>query len=309
MIKSIRFYITENCNANCHNCFNRMSRSNAIMSVDMFKKLAIYFNKLGIKSVKIMGGEPTTHNDFYKIMQIAHSYFERVGLFTNAINNVIESYCPTENDNITYNFRFSKLLSPKKLLLDQPGGRLLEVQISTDTNIDKLKTEILRVTQFSKKVSVTLTLDCTQNIFKGRSQILKNYSQIIYYLSKNHIPVRKDHKVPICFIYGSDFPITKYGSICSLECAGLVDASGYLRYCNQYSSKLVNMFDDKGDIIEPEIMNNYLKTAYYEIQRKSLQKACANCIYYDKICNGGCFCGKEYISKEDIMCSTQLPVK
>ena len=308
MIRSIRFYVTEQCNAKCNNCFNRNIRTKNIMSIDMFLTLCEYFSKIGVKSVKIMGGEPTTHPNFTKLMTIAQEHFERVGLFTNGINDKIMEYTPRQTDTITYNFKFSKKIHLEKLLPDYPGARLLEVQIQATTDVDRLKNEIYRVASMYPNVIVTLTLDCTANIFSEKELIMPIYNNVLNFLSENHIHTKKDHKVPVCFSYGTKFPITEKGAICDINCAGLIDAEGNLKYCNQHSETLTNMFNEDGSVLQPEIMMNYLSMKFKNIQYTSLSKICKDCVFYDKYCNGGCFISKDIISKSDIYQNTLLPI-
>ena len=85
-----------------------------------------------------MGGEPTLHPNFNLLIQIAQEHFEMVSIFTNAINNKIQTISLREKDGINYNFRFYSYLSSDKLLLDQPGYRALEVLISVDGDIEAI---------------------------------------------------------------------------------------------------------------------------------------------------------------------------
>jgi len=310
MIKSIRFYITEKCNAKCVNCFNRDTRRSTSMTLEKYEVLCKYFSSLDVKSCKIMGGEPTIHHDFLAIMEMSQHYFDYVGLFTNAIDKSILSYNPRSNDIVTYNFKFSKVLTKEKLLIDKPGKRHLEIQINEETDTDSLIEEIKRIYELScKKVVVALTLDCTENIFEKRSSILKNYKIVQDFLIKENIPHRTDHKVPICFSYNSPYPATVSASTCRMECAGLIDSQYNLRFCNQFPEILTSIFEPSGTLIEPEIMYNYLKNKRYDIQSSCLSKICKDCILYDKYCNGGCFVAKQIITRDCVFEHTELPIE
>ena len=59
MEKSIRFYVTEKCNAACPSCFNSNFREVREMNVAKFSLLCDYFSEKGYTLLKIMGGEPT----------------------------------------------------------------------------------------------------------------------------------------------------------------------------------------------------------------------------------------------------------
>ena len=178
---NIRIYITESCNAKCPNCFNRTNRSDNSMDIDVFEKICIYFQNNGITNIKIMGGEPTIHPDFRQITKIAQRHFKTVSIFTNAINDGILNFSPRDTDSVIYNFKFAKILNREKLLLDSDGRRSLEIQISSTTNIHKLKEDISRIIEICGGTDVLnpcLTLDCTENIFEYRQTIVDKYEDI-----------------------------------------------------------------------------------------------------------------------------------
>lgn len=174
-IKHIRFYITENCNAKCNNCFNSSNRTNAEMTITNFSQLCAYFKYNGIKHLKIMGGEPTIHPYFLDFINIAQKNFDEITIFTNAINDSISSINLRENDKIVYNFKFAKVINSKKLLVAQLGKRALEVQILKNLNVDVTKNNILRIFKLFPKIEVYLTLDCTINIFSERDSVIPIY--------------------------------------------------------------------------------------------------------------------------------------
>lgn len=306
---SIRMYITESCNANCKNCFNKNNRSSASMNIQKFEALCSYFKELHIDSIKIMGGEPTIHPDFLSFMILAQSYFKKVSLFTNAINDELQYYLPRESDSITYNFKFSKVLNKQKMLLNKPGKRFLEVQIGYSTNIEKLIQDIIRITDFNPhKIAINLTLDCTSNIFADKSLILPKYISVVNALSVKGLHIRTDHKIPLCFLYKSGLQITSNSSNCTFSCCGLIDSKYNVRHCNQYGDILINMFDDNDNIIEPEFFYNHLYMAHNRLQILCFDKICKECIFFQKQCNGGCFIAKNNIKREDIIENTQFPI-
>ena len=176
-----RVYITENCNADCKSCFNRNSRTNAIMSVTDFEELCQWFKSeedpVTDKSIRLMGGEPTTHPDFLKIYEIAQNHFESVSLFTNGLlPDILNKINPREEDSIIYNSNFIKVFKKEMFLLDKSGKRTLETQVRWNTDEKALLAEFERINNFwnSKtncNFSINFTLDCTANIFKTRKNL------------------------------------------------------------------------------------------------------------------------------------------
>ena len=308
-MKSIRVFITENCNARCQNCINAKARNNSEMDILRFSLMCKYFKENGIKNIRIMGGEPTIHPDFTKLMKIAQNTFERVTLFTNAITNGISKFVPRELDGINYNFNFSSGLTKQKLLLNLPGSRILEVVLTPDSNPEKIIANISRIADWEpSRIIVSLTLDCTSNIFKERDQIIPIYETIWNACNEKNIKVVQDHAVPICFLYGSKIPIRLKGAFCTPECAGLIDADFNICYCNQHPMAIRNLFTNTNELIPFKIINNYIEREYYKNQLLALEKICSNCVFFNKYCNGGCFITRTNITKNDIILNTKLPL-
>lgn len=308
-MKSLRVLVTDKCNANCPFCINKdIRKGNGFMSLDLFKRICTFFEQNNIENIRIMGGEPTIHPQFVEMMQIAQSHFKRVTIFTNAINNNIVKFVPRENDGINYNFTFSKDITIEKLLPTLPGNRLLEIVIRRDTKAEIIEKEIKRIIAMgSRDIIVSLTLDCTSNIFKDKEIIVPIFTHLQEFCEKENLNWRFDHSMPICFVYGTKLPIREKGAICEGDCAGLIDTEGNLRFCNQFNSESYTIFQN-GEIIPMPLIENLIKLSHLKNQIKNLEKICAECPYYDKICNGGCFIANDSISRDDIILNTNLPL-
>lgn len=298
VFNNIRLYITESCNAKCPNCFNRQNRKNQHMDMEHYQKICQFFASNGASQIKIMGGEPTIHPQFSEFMKISQDCFSTVSLFTNALSDNLYLFIPRDNDIITYNFKFRKLLNFKKLLLNFPGKRNLEIQITPTIIKEKLLEEIIRVVDICpQRIVPCFTLDCTANIFKDRDKILTIYEYIWKNCLDRGYEVGQDHLIPLCFVKGSIIPIPKSGSNCTLNCAGLIDSDYNLRFCNQHSEILLNMFDLQGNIIGSDSLAKALREKYYEVLSIVHSKGCNECSLYNIFCNGGCFAGKSIVEK------------
>ena len=245
-----------------------------------------------------MGGEPTIHPYFSIFMEIAQKNFNVVSLFTNALSPSLNCFMPRTNDIITYNFRFSRILDEKKLLLNKPGIRNLEIQITTTTIKEKLVNEIIRVVSLEpNRVHPCLTLDCTANIFKYKKEIISIYEYVWNVCVKNGFMVGQDHLIPLCFLKGSKIPMPSKGSVCLLNCAGLIDSSYNLRFCNQYPQTLSPLFMPDGSLLPINSLLSALKNQHNIHLEEIKKKGCTNCSLFEIFCNGGCFVGKDVIKK------------
>ncbi len=82
--------ITNSCNQSCEFCFAKKEMKRPLKERQMsFEKFVRVINKLqkisASESIKIMGGEPTLHPEFRKIIRVALTKYRSVQLFTNGL--------------------------------------------------------------------------------------------------------------------------------------------------------------------------------------------------------------------------------
>lgn len=307
-MKSIRVLITDKCNASCPNCLNKKFRTESqLMDVQKFDAIAHYFHDNGVKRIRLMGGEPSIHPNFGQIAALSQSLYERVTVFSNGLNRNLLKFKPREYDGINYNAKFASHLSEELLMDELPGSRLLSVVIDRHLIVDVMKHHIERLTKIVDRLKVSLTFDCTTNIFRARRLLLEKFDALYAFCEKMDIEVTIDHGLPVCFLYGSKVPTFEGFSMCNMECSGLVDSNCNLRFCNQMSEDAYPIYE--GDVIKPfALLNNRIQLAYYEKQITVMKKICSECPFYNRICNGGCYIQHPSISREDILQNTQLPI-
>ena len=307
-LHGVRMWVTEGCNASCHFCMNAKGRSHAQIDIEKFIKLCLYFRQNGFDRIAIMGGEPTIHPNFLRIMETAQHYFPTVYLFTNALLcSELQKYEPRESDAIVYNFNFSSSLEPQKLLLDKLGERVLDVVIDKDTNVQCLCKDILRVASFNyEKIKIQLVINNCLNIFKYKDLIISKVNELYNSLDvEPRINKVLECNAPMCFTIGASLPPFKQITICEPRSV-LIDGNCNLRFCNLYSDPLINMFNGSG-IIPFAIVENQIELAYYKSRVACLEKICKQCVFYNRKCNGKCLVGQDIVSREDITSTTSLP--
>lgn len=286
--KSIRVFLTESCNANCMNCFNKSARTDSEMNIEDFDRLCKYLIEADFTSLKIMGGEPTTHTCFSDMISIAQHYFRNIAIFTNAINDCITKITPREKDVIVYNMNFEPSLTPEKIMTEKPGKRTIKIQINERSNVDQILSMIYKWRAIDKRVKPSFTFDCMTNIFEHKTYLTSCISSLEEVLSEKDIPYDFDHRVPLCFLLGCKEKMSYPGGICKVENSGLIDSSLNLRYCNQHHDKVLNLVKG-GSFIDWEIAKNYLLKYYYQQQIQIMDQGCINCRLFGDYCNGGCW--------------------
>lgn len=81
-----RISITSYCNMKCVYCHNEGNIKKSMLTIDNIKRIIDSSYNLGMKNVRITGGEPLTHPDIEKIVKmLANDYHLKVGINTNCI--------------------------------------------------------------------------------------------------------------------------------------------------------------------------------------------------------------------------------
>lgn len=185
------------------------------------------------------------------------------------------------------------------------GKRCFEVQIKKCTDEKELAQRLLELDK-DNSIRISLTLDCTANIFAEKSIVLPKLKYIEKKLLENKLSFSYDHMIPLCYLYKTGLHVSN-SCKCSLFIAGLISADLSLKFCNQHPKTLVSL-KENGKFIPWNIIDNYIQKTYYEIKAKALDKYCLNCVFFNKKCNGGCWIPKDIITKEDVLNNTSFPL-
>jgi len=87
-LSSPNILLTNCCNAKCSYCFARDEMDeDAVkeMEIDDFVKVVKMLKKHKIKLLRLMGGEPTLHSQFDKVIEIGVKNFEKILIFSNGL--------------------------------------------------------------------------------------------------------------------------------------------------------------------------------------------------------------------------------
>lgn len=311
MKKGFRVLITDKCNMKCPSCFNRGLRTNKEMSLYDFEELCDYLKSEGqVSRLKIMGGEPTTHPDFLKIVSIAQQNFDSVHVFTNGVNDEITKVEMREHDTIIYNLScMGEKYPSSKLMPEKNFIHAYETRIDAQSSVERIKRVLAHIHSIvGDKIVVNLTLNCVEEIFDHKEKIISNWNAVVSYLEDEMgMGYRVDHAIPYCFFVGSNMRLKISGSLCSLNCTGLISPDLQLRHCNQTSENLLHIRKN-GKFVPWKILEQYIYCEHAKMAHTSLSKVCRDCMFYGEKCDGGCFVFKSSITRESILSATDLPV-
>ena len=85
--RRIYFQITRNCNLQCDYCFIKAAKGLAHVPTSAAMDIAAFLGRHGLVEVRLTGGEPTTHPDFFEIL---HKFREEGVYVSVATNGVMD---------------------------------------------------------------------------------------------------------------------------------------------------------------------------------------------------------------------------
>lgn len=301
--ENIRILLTEQCNANCTSCFNKNVRSGLHMDMNDYSRLLDYLSGNGINFLKVMGGEPTVHPHFEEAIRLAKDKFGKVCIFTNALNQRIKNITLRDSDIIVYNYLFiNQSFDMDKMLPDEPGNRILEIQISSGTHVEDLTSSLSYFFQHTSgdKIKISLTLDCMEDIYVNRDVLIEKWNQVVVFILTD---LKKtfcvDHSIPWCFFENTDMLLRHEIRQCNIHCAGLITTDLRLQHCNQCQEKGVYLKTGDGFIPYDQLLQSLREMNQAKIQTNK-DKICSGCGIFSTKCNGGCFIHKSFIDPAGI---------
>jgi len=102
--------LTNTCNQKCPYCFaaEQLKLKKTEMSFNNFKVILDFLEKNNGKTVRLMGGEPTLHSQFRKIINYILSRDLQPHLFTNGLfSNEVANFLAEKEANIKYSFNIN----------------------------------------------------------------------------------------------------------------------------------------------------------------------------------------------------------
>ena len=91
VLNQIYFYLTEGCNLNCRHCWidppfeKHEKKQYPFLDLEVFKDVVQQGKALGLRAVKLTGGEPFIHPDISKIINYVNSEDLRLNIETNGV--------------------------------------------------------------------------------------------------------------------------------------------------------------------------------------------------------------------------------
>ena len=183
-ITSLRISITQRCNFNCFFCHQEgENRSGEELSIDEIETLVKVGTELGIRKVKITGGEPLLREDIVEIIERISPYVEEVSMTTNGYS-LSDLECKLKKAGLarvnvslhsSHPERLCKIIGLEALEEIRMGvKRALECNLKpVKLNMVVMKgfndNEIEEMIEYSKNIGTTLQLIEFQPLEKGET--------------------------------------------------------------------------------------------------------------------------------------------
>ncbi|MGL5174757.1 MAG: GTP 3',8-cyclase MoaA [Cetobacterium sp.] len=205
-INYLRLSITDNCNLRCQYCLpenpNSFSKSSTLLSSDDIQKIVEAFSLIGIKKIRITGGEPLVRKDFPEILKKINKIqgIEKIAITTNGfnllenlnefeenglnrINISLDSLNKKKYSEITRGGDFDKVFETIKKISEMNFERVrLNVVIMKGINDD----EILDFVNLTKNLNIGVRFIELMPIGEGKKFTSMKNSEIISFIKQTY---------------------------------------------------------------------------------------------------------------------------
>lgn len=102
--------LTYRCNQECPYCFAKKKKENEDMSIENLRFVLDFFKKNNEMDARLLGGEPTCHPEFRKIINMLLQQKFRIRIFTNGLfSESILNFLKSKGKSITYDFNINEM--------------------------------------------------------------------------------------------------------------------------------------------------------------------------------------------------------
>lgn len=292
-INYLRLSVTDRCNLRCMYCIPEFSKDftdeTKLLTIDEYFRLTRILSNLGIKKVRITGGEPLVRPGITELVKKINSLenIEEIAMTTNGI--LLEKYLDELFENGLRSLNISlDTLDEKKYDYITRGGKLtgviksiekastynMKLKINAVIMEEFNKDEIIKLVEFAENKRVDLRFIELMPIGCGKSLKGVSNEEILNIISK-YKKVREADKSkmisgPATYQYISDTD-TKIGFIspisnCFCESCNRIriTSEGKLKQCLYYESKLDLMKKLRTGVSDEELFEEIKSEIYFK---------------------------------------------
>lgn len=305
-INYLRLSITDQCNLKCQYCLPEKGadfyKNCDLLSSTQIEKIVKAFSLIGIKKVRITGGEPLIRSDFNEILKKINSIegIEKIAITTNGynllenldtfeknglnrINISLDSLNPEKYKKITRNGDFHKIFNTIKKATTKNFEKIrLNVVIMKGINDD----EILDFVNLTKDLDISVRFIEVMPIGEGKKFTSLENSEVLS-LIKESYPLEKSdtsstdgpasyYKVPN-FLGEIGFISPLSNNFCETCNRVRVTSNGFLKLCLHYKDG-IDLIPYLKDNVSVEELAKIIEEAIYNKKPKEHQMNHTECI-------------------------------
>lgn len=317
----IDLYITNCCNLCCKHCYmeNQPLQSLSFDNIKEVLKLAQkdYFNSK-IDIVSLLGGEPTIHHEFEKIVDYLNkqNYITQIstnGYFLLKYNletlkkiNYIQLSCECLDEQVLNNYRgdgyYDNLIKVSKCLKENNIDFGYKFLIAKDTIPHLQKSIILAKQLGAKRISASRFIPIGNGIGNQVNALTKDdikfaYETIFNTMIKNNIFIYISDGIWFAFLSKHLKQNLNFKGCAILNGSINVVANGDILLCRKVDKTFGNILKNKKAFKELKANPIYIK-----LQSRELKGKCATC-KYKSVCGG---CRAHCYATGDLFCEDDL---
>jgi len=319
--------LTKRCNLNCPFCYDKANlfedkKLKSELSTQEVKQLIKMCKEVGVKNIRLTGGEPILRNDFLDILSECNGMY--VSLCTNGLilKDKITEIVNCHPDDLHIHLSLDGIENHKRVRVGSDPYEIIsliryikktnpKIKVSVNTVIsDKNYLELLELYNQLKSTNLdrwTISYPRLINYAKNhnfRVPISEEYSKIIKELILKYYSDNKPFAMSISYFYKHEFnniknytvpKITNSAHPCLPDANGarglIIDSFGNIIDCLALTpeKKPINirsvLLDNDIDILFDYLFRS-VNNKYYDLRLRD-KKECKNCRYL-LLCKGGC---------------------
>lgn len=306
MLTKMRINVTTRCNQDCPFCFHSKSRSSKDMDFPKLEKVIAYLGRHECRRIEFLGGEPLLYPHFKEAFCLSQTAISKIVIFTNGTVSFPLDLTPRSDDQVIINFHFSgsDFFKENLLKISSIFSKFgFNMTLSSKNNISDIKKKVSSVISLLDSRNIPrqsygfrICFDSMLNTLALRANLTDDFLELASFLEKERVLTKYwEYAFPPCFMTNRlrMFFKKKAGaplkSFCAVKNAGSLDTDFRLGFCEIFSERHGNIFDDNGNVIGIRHLHKLLAETYLLKLKLKRERLCGNCHHWLKDCDGLCW--------------------
>jgi organic radical activating enzyme len=293
----LNIILTTDCSLDCPYCFTRSLRTQLPRHEMTFSELQTILDAVSPArdTIRLMGGEPTLHPQYSKIIKLIKERGYQVIVFTNGLQSVLRETKPCLPDKILLNLNDWSTYSPAQQSAIQDNLSALGKRVGLGYTILKASFDLSmhRKLILEYGLQTVIRLGLAQPVVDGDNAYLPNddltaaHQALVKWakkLSSDDIRLSMDCGFMRCQYNDADIEaLVRAGTVLNFDCAPTLDIGPGLRVWRCFA------FSSSPGVSWSEFEGLEQMRARFEAEDAAYRNVCGDCEYHlNGWCRGGC---------------------